>query len=50
MNEGHIICEGGPSEVLRDSLVNECYWGKEETFEVERQSETSFDRAQNSSF
>ncbi len=31
MNEGRIICEGKPHEVLKDSLVNECYWGKQET-------------------
>ena len=33
MNEGRIICEGNPSEVLRDPLVSECYWGKKEVFE-----------------
>lgn len=44
MNEGHIICEGDPSEVLRDSLVNECYWGKEEMFEEEGQREASLDQ------
>ncbi len=29
MNEGYIICEGKPHEVLRDPVVNECYWGKQ---------------------
>lgn len=33
MNEGRIICEGKPQEVLADPLVNECYWGKEEVVE-----------------
>ncbi|MEN3184269.1 MAG: ATP-binding cassette domain-containing protein [Atribacterota bacterium] len=33
MNEGRIICEGKPQEVLADPLVNECYWGKEEAVE-----------------
>jgi len=28
MNEGRIICEGSPEEVLADSEVRECYWGK----------------------
>lgn len=36
MNEGRIICEGKPSEVLADPLVNECYWGKQEAFEEAR--------------
>lgn len=31
MNEGSIICEGKPSTVLTDPLVNECYWGREGT-------------------
>ena len=30
MNEGRIICEGSPAEVLEDPKVRECYWGKEE--------------------
>ena len=30
MNEGRIICEGSPAEVLCDPKVRECYWGKEE--------------------
>jgi len=30
MNEGRIICEGSPTEVLEDPKVRECYWGKEE--------------------
>lgn len=30
MNEGKIICEGDPEQVLRDPAVRECYWGKEE--------------------
>lgn len=30
MNEGRIICEGKPRDVLNDPLVNECYWGKQE--------------------
>lgn len=29
MNDGRVICEGPPSEVLGDSRVRECYWGKE---------------------
>jgi branched-chain amino acid transport system ATP-binding protein len=29
MNEGCIICEGKPSQVLSDERVRECYWGKE---------------------
>lgn len=29
MNDGYIICEGDPEEVLSDSAVRECYWGKE---------------------
>jgi branched-chain amino acid transport system ATP-binding protein len=29
MNEGSIICEGKPSQVLSDGRVRECYWGKE---------------------
>lgn len=28
MNDGYIICEGDPEEVLSDSAVRECYWGK----------------------
>ena len=31
MNEGSLICEGRPEEVLNDSKVRECYWGKEAT-------------------
>ncbi len=31
MNEGRIIAEGLPEQVLRDPAVRECYWGKEET-------------------
>ncbi|MGQ9472654.1 MAG: ABC transporter ATP-binding protein [Candidatus Caldatribacteriaceae bacterium] len=33
MNEVRIICEGKPHDVLKDPLVNECYWGKQETTE-----------------
>jgi ABC-type branched-subunit amino acid transport system ATPase component len=29
MNEGRMICEGTPDEVLCDPQVRECYWGKE---------------------
>jgi ABC-type branched-subunit amino acid transport system ATPase component len=29
MNEGRLICEGAPDQVLSDPLVRECYWGKE---------------------
>jgi len=29
MNEGHIICTGSPVDVLKNSEVQECYWGKE---------------------
>ena len=30
MNEGELICEGDPQDVLQDERVRECYWGKEE--------------------
>lgn len=30
MNEGSIICEGDPGNVLCDPSVRECYWGKGE--------------------
>ena len=30
MNEGNFICEGEPEQVLNDSAVRECYWGKED--------------------
>lgn len=30
MNEGGIICEGEPEQVLNDPTVRECYWGKED--------------------
>lgn len=30
LNEGHLICEGEPEEVLKDQKVRACYWGKEE--------------------
>jgi branched-chain amino acid transport system ATP-binding protein len=30
MNEGNIICEGNPDNVLCDPSVRECYWGKGE--------------------
>ncbi|MCU0558646.1 MAG: ABC transporter ATP-binding protein [Desulfobacterales bacterium] len=29
MNEGRLICEGTPEEVLCNPQVRECYWGKE---------------------
>ena len=29
LNEGEFICEGKPDQVLEDSSVRECYWGKE---------------------
>lgn len=29
MNEGRILCEGDPEQVLHDPAVRECYWGKE---------------------
>jgi branched-chain amino acid transport system ATP-binding protein len=29
LNEGEFICEGKPDQVLDDSSVRECYWGKE---------------------
>ncbi|HZK67912.1 MAG TPA: hypothetical protein VFD42_10310 [Chloroflexota bacterium] len=29
MNEGRIIAEGDPEDVLRNPDVRECYWGKE---------------------
>ncbi len=28
MNEGKFICEGEPEQVLNDSTVRECYWGR----------------------
>ena len=31
MNEGRIIAEGLPDQVLKDPAVRECYWGKEES-------------------
>jgi len=31
MNEGRLICEGSPEQVLADERVRECYWGKEQT-------------------
>lgn len=31
LNEGRFICEGDPGQVLHDSTVRECYWGKEDT-------------------
>lgn len=30
MNEGKFICEGEPNQVLCNTAVRECYWGKEE--------------------
>jgi branched-chain amino acid transport system ATP-binding protein len=30
MNEGRIIAEGLPDQVLREPAVRECYWGREE--------------------
>jgi branched-chain amino acid transport system ATP-binding protein len=30
INEGRMICEGDPEEVICDPGVRECYWGKEE--------------------
>jgi len=30
MNEGNIICEGNPDNVLCNPSVRECYWGKGE--------------------
>ena len=30
VNEGSLICDGVPEEVIRDPLVRECYWGKED--------------------
>ena len=29
MNDGYIICEGEPEDVLSDPGVRDCYWGKE---------------------
>jgi len=29
MNEGRLICEGTPDDVLCNPQVRECYWGKE---------------------
>ena len=28
LNEGKVICEGDPGQVLSDETVRECYWGK----------------------
>jgi branched-chain amino acid transport system ATP-binding protein len=30
LNEGKVICEGDPAQVLSDEAVRECYWGKSE--------------------
>lgn len=30
LNEGHLICEGEPEEVLENQMVRACYWGEEE--------------------
>lgn len=30
LNEGHLICEGEPEEVLKNQMVRACYWGEEE--------------------
>ena len=30
INEGRMICQGDPEEVICDPEVRECYWGKEE--------------------
>jgi len=30
INEGSMICEGDPDQVIGDPRVRECYWGKEE--------------------
>ncbi len=30
INEGRLICDGVPQEVISDAKVRECYWGKEE--------------------
>ena len=30
INEGNLICDGDPREVICDPKVKECYWGKEE--------------------
>lgn len=29
MNDGHVIAEGVPEQVLQDPAVRECYWGRE---------------------
>jgi len=44
MNEGRLICEGNPSDVLKDPVVNECYWGKEEMLEEIQHDEGSLKR------
>jgi len=30
INEGNLICDGDPQEVICDPQVKECYWGKED--------------------
>jgi len=30
INEGALMCEGAPDQVICDPLVRECYWGKED--------------------
>lgn len=30
INEGALVCNGNPQEVICDPLVRECYWGKED--------------------
>jgi branched-chain amino acid transport system ATP-binding protein len=34
MNEGQFICEGEPEQVLNDSTVRECYWGKRAALDI----------------
>ncbi len=36
MNEGHILYQGVPEEVLKNPSVRECYWGKEKIWDYDK--------------